>query len=111
MRQRGCGQICIKLAIFGHPAVERFSVSSRQYILIVILSFVLGMQISAAAQQPSAKPSPLATPHNEQQEPVKVFTEEVRLPVVALDQYSHYDPTLEPDDILVLEDGVPQQIR
>jgi len=40
-----------------------------------------------------------------------VFTEEVRLPVVALDQYGHYDPALEIDDILVLEDGVPQQIR
>jgi VWFA-related protein len=40
-----------------------------------------------------------------------VFTEEVRLPIVALDQYGHYDPTLEIEDILILEDGVPQQIR
>jgi VWFA-related protein len=35
----------------------------------------------------------------------------VRLPVVALDQYGHYDPTLVIDDVLVLEDGVAQQIR
>jgi len=35
----------------------------------------------------------------------------VRLPVVALDQYGHYDPTLVVDDVLVLEDGVAQQIR
>jgi VWFA-related protein len=35
----------------------------------------------------------------------------VRLPVIALDQYGHYDPTLEPDDVLVLEDGVAQQVR
>jgi VWFA-related protein len=45
------------------------------------------------------------------QEPVKVFTEEVRLPVVAFDAYGHYDPTLELGDILVLEDGVAQQLR
>ncbi len=31
--------------------------------------------------------------------------------MVALDSYGHYDPTLEPDDVLVLEDGVAQQIR
>ncbi len=42
---------------------------------------------------------------------MKVFTEEVRLPVVAVDQYGHYDPSVVPDDILVLEDGVAQQIR
>ncbi|MEP6637015.1 MAG: VWA domain-containing protein [Acidobacteriota bacterium] len=40
-----------------------------------------------------------------------MFTEEVRLPVVALDQYGHYDPALESDDVLVLEDGIAQQIR
>ena len=42
---------------------------------------------------------------------MRVFTEEVRLPVVALDAYGHYDPTLELEDILVLEDGVAQQLR
>lgn len=40
-----------------------------------------------------------------------MFTEEVRLPVSATDAYGHYDPTLEIDDVLVLEDGEPQQIR
>lgn len=33
------------------------------------------------------------------------------MPVVAFDAYGHYDPTLELDDILVLEDGVAQQLR
>lgn len=60
----------------------------------------------AIAQQPSPSPSP--TP---KEETVRVFTEEVRLPVIALDAYGHYDPTLELDDILVLEDGVAQQLR
>lgn len=33
------------------------------------------------------------------------------MPVVAFDAYGHYDPTLELEDILVLEDGVAQQLR
>jgi VWFA-related protein len=68
---------------------------------------------SARAQSSRAEPSPTpkVAPKSEEQEPVRVFTEEVRLPVVALDQYGHYDPTLVVDDVLVLEDGVAQQIR
>jgi VWFA-related protein len=31
--------------------------------------------------------------------------------VIALDTYGHYDPTLTSDDVLVLEDGVAQQVR
>ncbi len=78
--------------------------------LVIILLFVLGPSVFAqATRQPPPSPSP--TPSNEEQERVKVFIEEVRLPVMALDQYGHYDPTLELDDILVLEDGVAQQIR
>ena len=68
----------------------------------------------AAAQTPKqqpAKPEASPTPSPSPEDSVKVFTEEVRLPVVALDSYGHYDPTLELDDILVLEDGVAQQLR
>jgi VWFA-related protein len=61
--------------------------------------------------KPLNSPKPSPTPEKEQDDSVKVFTEEVRLPVVALDSYGHYDPTLELDDILVLEDGVAQQLR
>ncbi len=75
-------------------------------ILFILLS---GALTPVLAQSP--RPSPSPTPPNEEQEPVKVFTEEVRLPVIALDQYGHYDPSLELDDILVLEDGVAQQVR
>jgi VWFA-related protein len=62
-----------------------------------------------SAQQP--QPSPKPTVEKDQDQPVRVFTEEVRLPVVAFDAYGHYDPTLELADILVLEDGVAQQLR
>ena len=70
--------------------------------------FSIGATRISSQEPPKPKPSP--TPEKEQ-DSVKVFTEEVRLPVVALDAYGHYDPTLELDDILVLEDGVIQQIR
>jgi VWFA-related protein len=77
---------------------------------LVVLSFVLATATSIQAQQKTPQPSPTPTP-NTQEEPVRVFTEEVRLPVVAVDQYGHYDPAVVADDILVLEDGVAQQIR
>jgi VWFA-related protein len=66
--------------------------------------------VQTLSQQPS-KPQPSPSPTEKEQDKVRVFTEEVRLPVVALDAYGHYDPTLQLDDILVLEDGVIQQLR
>jgi len=77
--------------------------------------FVIAALFALAATQissqqpatPQASPKPSPTPEDS----VRVFTEEVRLPVVAFDSYGHYDPTLELDDILVLEDGVAQQLR
>jgi VWFA-related protein len=66
---------------------------------------------ASVAGQQKAQPVPQPTPPDEQEVPVRVFTEEVRLPVLAMDQYGHYDPSVTPEDILVLEDGVAQQIR
>src|SRR5206468_11318864 len=48
---------------------------------------------------------------NQQPEPIKIYTEEVLLPVVATDRSGRFDPTLEADDLLILEDGQPQTIR
>jgi VWFA-related protein len=88
--------------------------------LLFFIAFVLllgGAAPARAQEQQQQKPStpvPAETPaptEREEQEPVKVFTEEVRLPVVAYDDYGHFDPGVSLDDILVLEDGVAQQIR
>jgi VWFA-related protein len=73
--------------------------------LLFIAAFFLVAATQISGQQPSPSPTP------EKDDPVRVFTEEVRLPVIALDAYGHYDPTLILDDILVLEDGVIQQLR
>ena len=75
------------------------------YRILLVVLFV------SAATQAQVNPKPSPPPKTEDQEPVRVFTEEVRLPVAATDTYGHYDPTLTADDVLVLEDGQPQQIR
>ena len=65
--------------------------------LVLAALFAIGAtQISSQEPpKPLAPPKASATPPTDKDEPVKVFTEEVRLPVVALDAYGHYDPTLE----------------
>lgn len=77
-------------------------------LLIMAALFALAApQIFSQEQaKPQPSPSPGPTPDS-----IRVFTEEIRLPVVAFDAYGHYDPTLELEDVLVLEDGVAQQIR
>jgi VWFA-related protein len=90
---------------------------NRIIVLLALISSVLTFAVNRgrAQQEPQAPPKPQAsptpTPLQDDQDPVRVFTEEVRLPIVALDAYGHYDPTLVVDDVLVLEDGVAQQIR
>lgn len=79
----------------------------KNYLRLVLTGLLLAGS-TFGQSQPKPLPSPAPT---EQEDPVKVFTEEVRLPVIAVDQFGHYDPTVVPDDILVLEDGVAQQIR
>jgi len=86
---------------------------SLQRSLVVIFSAVLIFFVSVHSSAQTSKPKLSPTPPVETKpdDQVKVFTEEVRLPVNATDTYGHYDPTLEVDDVLVLEDGVPQQIK
>jgi len=79
-------------------------------VMAALLAFGAAQSSSQESAKPQPSPQPSPTPEKEQ-ESVKVFTEEVRLPVVAFDSYGHYDPTLELNDILVLEDGVAQQLR
>ena len=45
------------------------------------------------------------------QEPVKVFVEEVRIPITAKDSSGRFDPTVEIGDLLVKENGVAQPLK
>jgi len=87
-----------------------------QYKVYFIVLVILAACTSSVAQQTqpaaSPSPSPVQTPLPlDEQEQIKILTEEVRLPVQAYDQFGYYDPTLVADDILVLENREPQQIR
>ena len=82
----------------------------RLPVLIFSLSLFLGAIQPFAQKKPKLRPQPSPTPpiesKSEGQEPVRVFTEEVRLSVAATDQYGHYDPSLEVDDVLVAAGGI-----
>lgn len=81
---------------------------------VIIFSFALVFLVSPVhSSAQTLKPSPTPTPasRTDSQDQVRVFTEEVRLPVSATDAQGHYDPALEIDDVLVLEDGVAQTVR
>src|SRR5256885_13413822 len=56
---------------------------------LAILLFV-SLSATIAHAQSGVRPLPSPTPRNEDQEPLRVFTEEVRLPVAATDTYGHY---------------------
>ncbi len=81
-------------------------------LLALLLVFLVAVAQLANAQQPKPQASPTPSPiQPDPQDQVVTFTEEVRLSVVATDQFGHYDPTVVTDDILVLEDGNPQQVK
>jgi VWFA-related protein len=92
------------------PTPEMFWLKRTTGLVVMVALLAFAATQSSSQEPPKPQPSPSPTPEKEQ-ESVKVFTEEVRLPVVAFDSYGHYDPTLELNDILVLEDGVAQQLR
>jgi VWFA-related protein len=85
---------------------------SRRLTLSTVL-FAIMFCVAAAhsgAQTPTPLPSP--TPNlSESQEKVRVFTEEVVIPVTAYDDSGHLSAALEPQDILVFEDDVRQTVR
>jgi hypothetical protein len=80
----------------------------RLFLLSIFLLLLLIGTNSSFAQSGRVIPTP--TPADAQDQ-IKVYTEEVRLPVYARDEHGRFDPTLELDDIVVLEDNQPQKVR
>jgi VWFA-related protein len=70
--------------------------------------FVLLLAAPVWAQS-GVRPRP--TPKPEEEETESVYTEEVRIPVFAFDEKGNFDVTLAVDDVLVVEDDVPQQVK
>lgn len=85
-----------------------------RYVLLASLAVVCLLAAASRSYAQATAPTPpsqRSTASDNQQEPVRVFTEEVIIPIVALDERARFDPTLEKSDILLLEDGVPQEIK
>ncbi len=82
---------------------------SRALFLLVALVSLFVFHAPAPRAQSGVRPKP--TPEPESQDTEQVFTEEVRIPVFATDEKGRPDPTLEIDDVLVVEEGVPQQVK
>ena len=84
-------------------------------LLSVLLISLLMVEVGAVAgQTPGPSPIPQSqptAPAGETQEPLKVFTEEVLIPIFVFDGNLRFDPTLEVGDLLVFEDNVLQEIR
>jgi VWFA-related protein len=80
----------------------------RALFVLTLTTFFFVTPLCAQSGRTVPKPSPTPT---ESEDQIKVFTEEVRIPVFARDQYGRFDPTLETADVLVMEDGVPQTVR
>jgi len=68
----------------------------------IVLAFALSL---AAQTPPQASPTP-----PDDDEPVRVTVEEIRLNVMARNEFDHFDPTLIPDDLMVVEDKIPHSV-
>jgi VWFA-related protein len=89
--------------------------ATRSFLVIfAVLTFAL---CYGFAQQPAPSPRVLPTPSptpeqiQPDQDAIRTVTEEIQITVTSLDSHGRLDPTLELADILVLEDGVAQELR
>lgn len=69
-----------------------------------LLALLILFSLSARAQEATPQPTPT-------DETIKILTEEVRLNVTAQSAGGKFVPTLKPDDLLIVESGVPQKIE
>ena len=94
----------------GKSSIHEATILINRYLSLALFSVMLAPGAFGQSGK-RVPPAPSPTPEKQGDERVKVFTEEVRLPVIAVDQFGHYDPTVVRDDILVLEDGLAQPIK
>ncbi|HJQ34073.1 MAG TPA: VWA domain-containing protein [Pyrinomonadaceae bacterium] len=81
----------------------------RLPLILFSAAFIILLGAAPLRAQSGVRPRPTPTPEDEETE--SVYTEEVRLPVFAYDEEGRIDQRLEVDDVLVVEDDVPQQVK
>lgn len=84
--------------------------------LAVIVAINAAVWSCYGQARPASSPSPSpasesAAKPGELQEPIRIFTEEVVIPVFVYDNNGRFDPSLEAHDIIVIEDGVHQTVK
>ncbi|HZT61353.1 MAG TPA: VWA domain-containing protein [Pyrinomonadaceae bacterium] len=80
----------------------------RAALSFLSIAFVTVFSATPLRAQSGVHPKPTPTQEDEAE---SIYTEEVRIPVFAFDENGKFDPRLEVDDVLVVEDGVPQQVK
>lgn len=82
-----------------------------RHLILPTLLFVVMLCLTASPGEAQTAAPSSTPPASDAQEKIKVFTEEVVIPVSAYDDSGHLSATLEPQDILVFEDDVRQTVR
>ncbi|HEX3559097.1 MAG TPA: VWA domain-containing protein [Pyrinomonadaceae bacterium] len=80
----------------------------RPALAFISTAFII---LSAAPLRAQSGIHPKPSPSPQEDETESIYTEEVRIPVFAFDEQGRFDPRLEADDVLIVEDGVPQQVK
>src|SRR6476469_2885804 len=75
--------------------------------LALLVSFA---GIAGVAQEQKPKPTP-TPPRDDDQEAITTFIRRVRLPITVMDKKGQFGPGLTKDDVLIIEDKVPQQVE
>jgi VWFA-related protein len=86
---------------------------------LTMCALVLTLAVTQTRPSRAQQPNPTHPGSNSQSNPagqseqnaVKITIEEVQIPVAAYDPFGHLDPTLDLNDILILENGTRQEIR
>jgi Mg-chelatase subunit ChlD len=94
-----------------HTSCFRLALLSLVAFILILITGPNPHAQEKRQQQPAAPAQKQTPAPREEQEPVQVFTEEVRLPVFVTDERGRFEQTLEMEDIVVVEDDVPQEIR
>jgi VWFA-related protein len=85
---------------------------SRGKLLICAFLFIALGATGLFAQNKTGEPLAVdPEPVSEEQDSLKVFVNEVRIPITAYDENGRFDPTVELDDLMVKEDGVLQPLK
>ena len=91
-------------------------IQNRQLLIFTAVALVASMFFTATAQKPTpTQPNPAVKPSDpsktrgsvtpEDQEPIRISTEEVQLSVADFDNYGRLDPSLQREDVMLVEDG------